>query len=204
MLEFQRPPGKPILRGNEHYWQVIRQLDEAGTWTVHEIDLQSRTKARGTITDYVKRLVKAGIAEPTGEMRQHRNMTTPTYRLLKRPVTAPSLKADGTPSHLGRAQAQIWNVMRSPMARHGITVVDLALFASTEVVPIARSTAQRYADRLEAAGYLLVGKASPKTYRLKPDMNTGPKPPAVIEARMIFDRNRGAIVGPMAAEEARS
>lgn len=208
VLAFQTPPGKPILRGNAHYWRVILDLDRSGPWSIHDVDMRSRVKARGTITDYVKRLVAAGIAVATGETVVHRNLPTPTYRLTKRPLVAPNLTADGRQANTGRGQAQMWNVIRGPVGAEGFTAVDVHLYASTDEVAVSLETAQAYLRHLDRAGYLLClrkGRGGQHAvFRLKPAMNTGPKPPMLLRTKIVFDRNKNAVMGPVEAEEASS
>lgn len=201
-------PGRPVLRGIEHFWKVIRELDAKGPWTVHDIDLRSHTHP-ATIRDYVRRLVAAGIAIDTGEMRETAPNTTPTklYRLGdQKPMRAPRLRRDGTSADQGRGQQQLWNVMRGPLGRDGFTFVDLSLWGSTEEIRVTRETARKYVQHLAGAGYLLQVRAGkpgkPAVWRLKPAMNTGPRPPLILTARIVYDQNKGT-AAPFEAEEAK-
>ena len=94
--------------------------------------------------------------------------------------------------------------MRGPLARDGFTFHDLALWGSTDESPVARNTAQAYVQRLADAGYLVQvhagGPQKPTVWRLKPAMNTGPRPPLVLRAQIVFDQNR-MTAAPFEAEE---
>jgi hypothetical protein len=37
--------------------------------------------------------------------------------------------------------------------------------------------------------------------RLKPSMNSGPRPPMILRAKLVFDQNRHRLVGDIMAEE---
>lgn len=206
ILAFENP-GKPVLRGIEHFWSVIRELDERGPWTVHDIYLRSNTH-QATIRDFVRRLVAGGFVVDTGETCLTAPTTTPArqYRLQgHKPMRAPRLRRDGSPGDQGRGQQQMWNVMRGPLARDGFTFHDLVLWGSTEEIRVSKETARKYTQHLAGAGYLLQlhagGPRKPAVWRLKPAMNTGPRPPLILTARIVYDQNR-MTAAPFEAEEA--
>lgn len=209
ILAFENP-GRPVLRGIEHFWTVIRELDEAGPWTIHDIDQRSNVSHRSTIGDFVRRLVAAGIAIQLEEKRQTAPNTTPArlYRLQGQPpLRAPRLRRDGTQAAQGRGQQQMWNVMRSPLARDGFTFHDLVLWGSTETIAVSTATAKKYVQHLAGAGYLnLLRQGRPRLpalWRLQPAMNTGPRPPLILTARIVYDQNR-MTAAPFVAEEEKS
>lgn len=208
MVEFQAPPGKPVLRGHDFFWSVIRLLDERGAWSVHDVLLRTNRTERSTVADFVDRLVAAGIATETGAFVKHQNKSAPTYQLAMSPAKTPSLTREGTPGLQGRGQQQMWNVMRGPMARGGFTFRDLTLYGSTDEVTVAEESAKSYLKRLSEAGYLQCLKEGrprhPAVWKLKPAMNTGPLPPAVLRTHVVYDQNRGQAFGPLLAEEVMS
>lgn len=200
--------GKPMLRGIEHFWSVIRELDAAGPWTVRDVYMRSNAGDRATVGDFVRRLVAAGMAIETSDRVPVAgpSKSAPTYRLCgATPMRAPRLRRDGTAADQGRGQQQMWNVMRGPLSRNGFTFHDLALWGSTDEIGIAKETARKYVQHLAGAGYLIevrAGKpAVPAIWRLKPAMNTGPRPPLILTARIVFDQNR-MTAAPFEAEEA--
>lgn len=204
ILEFEHPPGKPVLRGNDHYWSIIRELDRHPLliWTISAVLSRSKGADRSSVRDFVRRLVAAGIARQQGTAGIRDEAT---YRLLNRPIATPCLRRDGTAGLQGRGQIQMWNVIRGPLGRQGFTTADVALFASTDAVGVKRATAVSYVKHLLQAGYLLTirqGKPNaPAIYRLKPAMNTGPQPPLILRSQIVFDQNRQEAVGPVAARE---
>lgn len=206
ILAFENP-GRPVLRGIEHFWSVIRDLDQHGAWSVQDIYLRSNVTHRATVADFVRRLVAGGFAKATGERVERRgpSQSAPTYKLCgNRPVRAPRLRRDGSLAGQGRGQQQMWNVMRGPLTREGFTYHDLALWGSTDEASVAASSAKKYIEHLATAGYLLQlhpGKAgSAAVWRLKPDMNTGPRPPLILTARIVYDQNRNS-AAPFEAQE---
>lgn len=196
ILAFENP-GKPVMRGIDHFWKVIRDLDADGPWSVRDIDLRSNVSHRSTISDFVRRLVAAGMAEITDARVAVSGPTksAATYRLSgPQPMRAPRLRRDGTVAEQGRGQQQMWNVMRGPLARDGFTFHDLALWGSTEQVVISKDSAKKYVQHLAGAGYLLEirpgAPARPAVWRLKPSMNTGPRPPLILTAKIVYDQNK--------------
>ncbi|GJD97751.1 hypothetical protein [Methylobacterium iners] len=200
IIRFEVPPGKPVLRGHDYFWRVIRELDEQGTWTVADIrPLTGGGIDRSTIRDFVKRLAVGGYADVVDVLDGR-----PRYRLLQRPLAAPRLRRDGTAALQGRGQAAMWNVIRGPMGRDGFTFKDLALYASGAQIEITHETARTYVRRLADAGMLHClrqgGPARPAVWRLKP-VFTGPLPPMILRGHIVFDQNNNRAVGPVEAEE---
>ncbi len=201
VLAFEVPPGKRILRGHDHFWAVIRDLDRAGPWSI--ADVRSRTGGgidRSTVRDFVKRLVAGGFAAPADGPG-----TVPCYRLLKAPIATPSLRRDGTPGLQGRGQAAMWNVMRGPLGVGGFTAEEVALWATTKSVRVAPASAVSYVKHLAQVGYLVcLRKGVPGRrgkYRLKPHLGNGPLPPLILRSQLVFDQNLGEVVGPVVARE---
>jgi hypothetical protein len=203
-MRLQVTEGKPILRGHDHFWSVIRSLDRRGPWAVPDIEAASRDH-RASVIGFVHRLVRGGIAKAVGErpvgIRGHR---AKTYRLIKRPAETPQLRRDGTPAERGRGVRQMWTAMRQ--LPH-FTVRELAVAASTDDCVVAERSASSYVQHLIGAEYLAVidrgGRGRAGTYRLKRSMNTGPKAPMVLQTRVIWDSNRGCAAGDVIADEAR-
>lgn len=211
-LELRVTSGTPVYRGHDHYWSVIRDLGKGGRlFTFQEIDLRCNDRDGKCISDYVLRLLRAGFLEiadvrdnvvtryaSTNKSSRSENV----YRLLKRPAATPILNRDGSPGKLGQGQVQLWTAIRSLAA---FDVQELAIAASTEDVSVRSKSAQAYVYRLELAGYLQVlrrGKAAtPGIWRLKPAMNTGPKPPKILRSKLVYDANLKKIMGPVLAEE---
>ncbi|MDC7984786.1 hypothetical protein PQJ75_13705 [Rhodoplanes sp. TEM] len=184
-----------IPRGHDHYWAVIRTLDKAGPWTAGEVVGESNAH-RASVHDFVGRLVKAGIARHAGGER------APRYRLAQSPAATPRLRRNGTAAPPS-AQAQLWCAIRQ---LGQFTYAELILAASTDELAIEEITARSYLKRLSAAGYITAvvpgAPGKPAVWKLKPSMNTGPKAPQILRAHVVFDPNRGAVVGgPVQAEE---
>ncbi|MBK5957427.1 hypothetical protein CCR97_04280 [Rhodoplanes elegans] len=183
-----------IPRGHDHYWSVIRELDKAGEWTSGEVVALSNAH-RASVHDFVGRLVRGGIARQVGGGR------VPHYRLVKSPAATPRLRRDGTQAPPS-AQQQLWTAIRH--LGH-FAYAELILAASTDELAVEEITTRTYIKRLVAAGYLMAvvpgGPKKPAVWKLRPGMNTGPKAPQVLRAHVVFDPNRGAVMGEAAAEE---
>lgn len=99
----------------------------------------------------------------------------------------------------GRSQTQMWNVIRGPMGRSGFSAAELVVFGSTDDVKIRGASAGAYVKHLARAGYLLclqkADRSSQAKWRLKPAMNTGPRPPTILRIDLVFDQNRAAVMG---------
>lgn len=189
--------GTPILRGHDHYWAVMRALDKKhGSFTVYDIWQASNQCDKNNIRIYLKKLVAGGFAE----IIEHRKTTL--YRLVKRPKQAPSLTITGEVSPRGRSAVHMWNAIRK-LPRFDVN--DIAFIGTSDDVVIAKETARRYLRHLYDAGYLHIvkkGRGGQFTvYSLKLPMNTGPLSPKIINSIMVYDQNRGAIMGDAYGEE---
>lgn len=191
-----------IPRGHAGYWQIIRELDRIGPWSVATAAGQTNAR-REAITDYVSRLCKAGIAERVGAY-QGPVTSLPLYRLLRRPIDYPRLRRDGSES-LPTGQEQMWRAIR---ALGTFSYLELAHAASTDDVQVAPAAAKTYVNRLGRAGYLVpVQPGKPRTatiWRLKPSMNTGPLPPLIMRTKLIWDQNTQEVMATDPAREVRS
>lgn len=194
----------PILTGQDAIWQIIRQLDKKGPWSIADIDGETHVAVITTIEDYVRRLRAGGYVDVVGE-RDHGQHNTPAklHRVKIKSAEAPRLRRDGSKAPPS-AQAHMWRTMRS--LRQGFTHAELAYYASTDDLAIKPITAKSYVQRLADAGFLQLIEPAKNSggfaiWRLKPSMNTGPLAPQVLRTRFIFDPNRKAIVGePSVAE----
>ncbi len=192
-----------VPRGNAGFWQIICALDlSQGEFTIGDIDGESNV-SREDIKGYVSALAKAGFLTVVRNGRSTR-LTPTVYRLAKRQKLAPRVRPDGSLIH-STAQEQLWTAMRT-LKTFGVRSLMFAA-ATPEVKPSYEAT-KRFINRLTRAGYLVALRANvPATWRLKPGMDTGPKPPErrALRADVLWDPNLGAFVGesPIAKEATR-
>ncbi|EFO33252.1 conserved hypothetical protein [Roseibium sp. TrichSKD4] len=206
-LEMRVTASKPIYRGHDHYWSVIRELGKNGAhFTKREIGLRSNDRNDRAIGDFLKRLLAANFVEvvdqitapfPHGGYHTHN-----VYRLLKRPSVTPIINRDGTRGTQGLAQRNLWRTIR---ILSQFDLQELALLSSTPEIEVPRSTAKKYVSFLSDAGYLQImrkGRGSiAQIWRLKASMNTGPKPPKILSTKVVYDANLKKVMGTPVAEE---
>lgn len=211
VLEIEMQGAK--VSGHDHFWRVIRELGAGGArFTISDVVGQTRAH-KHSVGDFVRRLCRA--TPPIAERAGYRQVKAPhwgegkstravTYRLLQAPFETPSLRRDGTPGRYGELRQQMWNILRGPQARAGITSSELVMLAETDR-PIKQGTAAEYLIWLHAAGYLVIEEKAAHgrltRYRLRPSMNTGPRAPKVLKTRLVYDPNRLEVVGAAQAEE---
>ncbi|THF60941.1 hypothetical protein [Pseudothauera rhizosphaerae] len=214
-------PRKPVteLRGGlsprQRIWAAIRDRGGRELWCIDDIVDTTRinrelggTVDAATTRTYVVCLQRAGIVQlaeiepgPRGRKR---------YRLARdEGIEAPRVRKDGSRVTQGLAQEQMWRTLR--MLGNGDTNArELAAHASSSTATVALRAAEDYLQTLATAGYLEctqrghgTGRGGvPARYRLRPDRNTGPKPPMVCRTRVVFDPNLLAVVwAPAVTEE---
>lgn len=175
----------------QRVWEKIREL--------RAFNLDDLVKAlpgtihRDTTRSYVKALVAGGYLfhQPNHPYEYV------DYKLTKdNGVEAPRLRKDGSEVTQGREQENLWRTLRT--VNHPVNHRELAGLASTAAHPVAASFARDYLVNLYKAGY--VSRSEVKafkgscTYSLKPNMNTGPRPPMIQRIKQIYDPNLGKVV----------
>lgn len=199
-----------VPRGQDGFWAIIRNLDVEKSalggvngWTVAEIDARSNVD-RGTIRDFVARLLKAGIATFVGEEFDPAGQSCGRqYRLTRHQIDAPRLRRDGT--ELPEPQTQtIWRTLR--MMKSG-TAEEIASHATTADRAPDLQVVRRYLRELVAAGVLIPaveggGKGNRSVYRLVRDL--GPKAPKILRAHVVYDPNTDAVIGVPVLTETQS
>lgn len=186
ILKVKIGESRPILRGHDHYWSVIRRLGaEGATFTANDVSMDCEPGVEADIRDFVRRLCKAGIARRDDAGR---------VELLQRSMFTPRLARDGSENLQWRGRQQMWNVMRRHVG--GFTARQVALDATTDDVVVTEPAARAYCKSLAKAGLLLEGRGSGRgLYRLTGSGNTGPKAPKVLASQLIYDENLRSIVG---------
>lgn len=201
LLELTVKAGRPLLRGQAHYWSVIRDVGrDNAEFTVGDIDAHcGGTVSASTVRGYLRQLAAGGYVE----VIDAGNRRTPgRYRLLRRPVEPPRLGADGDRLPAVSRQQAMWNALR---AAESIDARELAVTASTEQATVELWTAKSYLKHLAEAGYLQVVRAGRQrhltVYRLSPRQNSGPLAPKVLRTKLVYDPNRHEVMGRVLAEE---
>ncbi|ENO80303.1 hypothetical protein [Thauera sp. 63] len=212
-------PRKPVaeLRGGvsprQRIWTAIRALGIGQPWTLEEIVAATRfdrdlagTVDLATLRSYVICLVAAGIVREMGGERVRGSTVRKTYALMcDEGVDAPRVRKNGTRVTQGLAQEQMWRALRM-LAGADINARELAAHATSSAAKVTVVAAGDYLYTLETAGYLdLVRRGRSgvmNRYRLRPNRNTGPKPPMVCRAKVVFDPNLSEVVwAPTVTEE---
>jgi len=180
--------------GRQAIWEEIRRQR---VFTVRDVADACKAHEK-SVQDYVDCLVASGHLESVDCSESHGCVV----RCLVKDagVEAPRVRADGSAVTQGLPREQMWRTMRAK-STHDFDYRDLALWSSTDDVPVAESDAQDYLRNLVKAGYL-IRVAAAKTgkgahlarYRFDQRRNTGPKPPMVQRMKTVFDPNERKIV----------
>ncbi len=203
VLRLRDATAKRIPRGNDHYWSVMREAHAAGqSFSIASVNRASNADQRD-IRKFFRALLAGGWIELVDEVPHARGGSAEKlYRIVRSQSATPVVNKNGGGSQ-GRAQQQMWNVMRRQRA--GWTASSLAADASTDEVMVSRSTALAYSTRLHSAEMLIVvepgGPGKERRWRLKGSADTGPRPPMILRSKMVYDQNTSTVVGPIEAEE---
>lgn len=201
VLKLEVAGAKPVRHGSEWFWSVMLDKTANGeTVTFDEVDSAGDPYQEGALRVFFKKMIKGGYIERI-EGRPIR------YRLLKRQRDCPIIARNGDLSNVGAGRQNMWNAMRR--AHGGFTIADLAVAASTDDVQVSVANAKKYVAKLHKAGLLRVvreGKPGKSwhVFMLLGSANTGPKAPRIHNANLVYDQNKGVIIGSVLAEEDRT
>jgi hypothetical protein len=197
---------KPIqleLAGNrtprERMWAAMRRLD---TFTPSQIWDRAHPITLEAVLDYVAGLAKAGfVRQVKAQTRDAAARFSTTLYMVERPVAlAPRVDADGRESRAPLGVVAMWRAMK---VRRSFDAAQVAADATQGDITCTLGTAKSYLQQLKRAGYLAVERESVPgrlaRYRLVRD--TGPLPPAVTRAKVVFDRNTGELMPVQTAQE---
>ena len=205
----KRAPNDPIVLrgtlpiGEAAIWELIKEIDAKGVpWTAATIDAETN-RPENSVSGYVSRLKKAGILRVVHIERigPHRRVTS-FFRLVRKPSMAPRLSNKGKVV-APRVVDLLWPAIRTLKQ---FTHRDLQFATQVGKKPLPISSVSHYVSQLARAGYLvrLQGRDALRqvTFRLRPDMNTGPKAPHMLKVLAIWDPNLRKVVGKGVAKEA--
>lgn len=196
-------------------WEAMRALHAAGVESWTEDDLWRRlptdakaSVAASTVRDYRRSLVIAGVV---GVVAEATATSQGVYRLaIDEGLEAPRVRRDGSRVTQGLAQEQMWRTLR--MMSGDTNARELTAHATTAAVPISEVAARDYLRALFNAGYLACTKEGHGSgrggvqarYRLLVARNTGPRPPMICRAKVVYDPNEDKIVwqAPVSEEDA--
>lgn len=200
----------------QRVWEAIRRLAGKTPEAVFgetDIYLAIPTAERhdiemGVVQEYRRCLVAGGVLEVVVAAGPPR--TQGMFRLARDcGMEAPRLSRTGRPVVKGLALEQMWRTLRL-LTSGDTNARELAAHASTPAVPVPEATARDYLHRLNVAGYLVRTREGGGTgaggvqsrFRLNPARNTGPRPPMVCQAKVVYDPNEGRVVWmPTVTEE---
>jgi len=190
---------KPLRFGAEYWWSVILDITrDRPVFTFADLDGASDPYHERYLGRFLRKLEVAGFIAKEGDTNKR------SYVLVRRQRHTPVITVDRKESRTGQRLQNMWNVMRR--RRQGFTVDELAVDASTDDIVVARNTAKQYCLLLHRAGLLVLQETGKRgvgrnIYVLRGSANTGPKPPQKMRATMVYDPNRGAVIGDVLAEE---
>lgn len=196
VLDVQLPAGP------QYCWDRAREFGEAG-FTANDLYMTTRGVPRSTVRSWLERMVKLEAIAIVGvELHGDRN---PTHRYaVVKPSAKPPLDLE---RGYGQVQQNLWTAMRALPA---FTISEIAAVASTDTVEVTRNAAQKWVDRLAAAGVVIAVRPSKGSrrdsavWKLRAAYNTGPLAPQRYQAAFLYDPNQQAVIGVPEAEEIRS
>jgi hypothetical protein len=183
--------------GDDDYWNLILAHDVLGAWSVDDIAEDSRV-SKAVIRIFIERLVKGGYAQAVITALGKDTVRPLAFRLLKRPLCKPRLKADGSPL----PETMLETMWRSMRMAKTFSAQSLSDFGNERETKVSLETARRYLSDLAKAGIVAPLEKSGKTFRLV--RNLGSRAPRVLTAHIVFDPNSKTVIGDPVASEVQS
>lgn len=189
------PPGPELL------WPMIREIGIKGPFTAHDVAWRCSCSP-ASVEVYIAKLHAGGLVANSGETTTDGKRL---WQLTSRKLQPPYLDGRGNASHTHEMLSRIWKALK--MAKT-VSVTTLRSFIDDQDVTLSSDTARTYLNALARAGYLDKIEASQECgeqrYKLRHAMMTGPLPPRLLRATLVYDPNRREIAGPVVgAEEVR-
>lgn len=173
----------------QRVWDLIRGFKKK-PWTV--LDVTPADAGDTTVRGYLSALQSAGFISEAESKQSLADQPIKRYVLVRdNGIEAPRLDRKGQPVTHGLIVEQMWKCLR--MQREAVTPRELAAFASTTNADVSELRARRYLRTLELAGYVS-RSGRPARYRLKPNMNTGPRAPMQSQLEALYDPNLDKLV----------
>ncbi|ENX20161.1 hypothetical protein F892_03084 [Acinetobacter vivianii] len=189
----------PYAAPRQRLWTAIRK--SAAEFTAKAVCEEAKMKY-ASAHDYIKSLELAGfIQETRREQVEGRSKAIQTifYKLINDVgYTAPMVRKNGEIVQEMSAHQAIWNTLR--ITGHAFTADEIAKVSSTDTLEVKSGSASLFLKALLDAGYVRITKQSTyrkngqAKYQLKPNMNTGVKPPSIRRAVQVFDYNLNKIM----------
>lgn len=178
----------------ERMWGCMQQL---GRFQRTMIEDAAHPAGRAAVQSYIDGLSKAGFIRALPGARR---FSATTWEVVRRQAQAPQLDREGRELQPSLGTLAMWRAMK---VRKSFDADQIATDASQGGVVVKVSTANTYIKHLAAAGYLRVEVASKpgKKARMRLVKDTGPRPPAITRAKVVFDRNTGELVTVQTAQE---
>lgn len=197
--------GKALMTPRERMWQAMRSLNRKGDWSIAQVTDLAYPVELSSVKTYVDSLVKAGLVTRQ-EVKQGKNeagskWAAVPHRLAVTWPSAPRIDREGKVVTQGLGVLAMWRAAR---IRKCFTPSELARDASVGQIQVKLSTAKQYCIALSKSGHFaLVKKGTGSTVesQYKLARNTGPHAPAITRAKVVFDRNEGAMATIDSAED---
>lgn len=182
--------------GHEELWLAIRSLPQAKRClSAHDLATQAQATT-GAAERYLQKLVKAGFADIVGKTTDQLDC----YAIRRMQVDPVVLDQRGKPSADWERRRAIWRQIRS----FGVFTVAQLWMVLREHGQVTLEHVETYIARLVAADFLVILEKmgrKPEAFQLRPSRNTGPLPPRLCEAQLVYDVNCGQFFGRGLARE---
>lgn len=179
-----------IIPGPEVMWEALMRLTaKSGLFTIADAAHAAGTTI-GAMDEYVSRLRRADAVTYEG----FTNDNVKLFALRKRRHLPFVVNSKGEPSRPHQMMEKMWRTMKMTKA---FSLRELIQFSTIPGLVIKESTAQTFVDALADAGYLrrsVNPKSGEEKFSLMPGMVTGPLPPRICRAFLVYDPNRRAIM----------
>lgn len=181
--------------GQEEMWIALRELPRSGV-TANDL-AQFTGVSEGKAANYLAMLAGSKHARKIGVS----STREPVYVLVKHPIYPMVFDYDGEESADFTLRKLVWVAVRTQKTFTLDKIFDFV----REHMEARRSQIERYLRLLCAATYLYditeSSKRGGREWTLRPKMNTGPLPPRVCQAKLLYDINKRAFFGAIEAQE---
>lgn len=179
----------------QRIWEAIRTQT---SFTCQDLEHLAKQEP-DCVKDYVKALAKAGFITVSDTQKVNALCARNVYVLERdNGIEAPRFNIKGALVLEGTANERMWGTIRRLFKSVDFNYRELAMFASTKTNTVSGATARRYMWFLHAAKYLECTarqkKGQPARYRLIVTMDSGSRPPMIVQTEIVIDQNLNQVV----------
>ncbi len=199
-----------IINSEATFWKILVQAGEMGA-SLPMLAGKTSGAVFNAAHMFCEGLVASGVLDKVEQSAAKNRAYAYRYRIktdADGKIIVPVL--DQSIGHAEKLRRHVWTVLRNSK---NATLTEIIYYASTDDFLASKADVETYIRQLVSADIVLElspdgpnagiksSRRKEQIYRLKAGANTGPNPPKLLRATMVYDANSDKIVGRVKSVE---